>query len=531
MKRYLWRRKWLFLLTLAVTILWNIINMARTVLDQKLIDAVLAVDSAHVAGIAVTVVISAIGSGLIYISCQLINNRFTVTVMDDMRKSTFDGIMKRSRKDFFSVNHADYISAITNDLKLLRGQFLNMLFMTVIFGCCMVFSAGMMFWYSPMMAVIAILCAAVMTILPMALGKYMQRLSKEHSEKLANLNKILTELFSGFSVLRSFGAMAHAREEFQKCSTELKMAQQKSEGMDSFSDAFGQFLSVLAQTIILVSAAIMVMRGRMSVGALVAFTNLNGNFCSGLSVVLMGVPMLRSAKPIIQRVNSLADYAPRKAGGALPTFEKSLEVENLGFAYQEGTAVLEHLSLSIRSGEKCALVGQSGSGKTTLIRLLSGELDGFSGDIRYDDISLKEIDCENICRIAAVIEQDVFLFDDTIRNNICLFEKFGDADFQRALQLSGVSKFIDRLDGGADYQVGQRGEKLSGGQRQRVAIARALIRNTQFLILDEGTSALDTRTAWEIEKELLRIPNLTLLTITHHCTIHRIMTKSSLSDR
>lgn len=516
MRKYILRRKWLLLLTLTATVLWNGVNMVRTVLDQKLIDAVLAVEVTDIRDIAIIVVLSAIIAGLCYIGCQLLNNRFTIMVIDDMRKAIFDGVMRRSRWDFFSVNHSEYISAITNDLKLIRGQFLNMLFMTIIFGCCMVFSTGMMLWYSPAVTAVAVLCAAVMTILPTALGRLMKRLSKEHSEKLAALNTVLTELLSGFQVLRSFGAMGHARKQFNQCSAALKKSQQHYEGMDSFSDAFAQLLSVLAQTIILVTSAFMVLKGKMSAGTLVAFTGLNGSFCSSLSVVLMGIPMIRGAKPIIQRVDKFAAYERHKTSNLMPSFQKTLEVRDLGFAYQEGVPVLKNLSLTIRTGEKCALVGESGSGKTTLIRLLSGELDGYTGDIRYDDVSTAETDRESLCRIAAVIHQDVFLFDDTIRNNICLFDEFSEEDFQRALQLSGVSKFINQFADGAEHQVGQRGEFLSGGQRQRVAIARALIRNTPFLILDEGTSALDEQTAKEIESELLCIPELTLLTITHH---------------
>lgn len=177
---------------------------------------------------------------------------------------------------------------------------------------------------------------------------------------------------------------------------------------------------------------------------------------------------------------------------------------------------MKDINLSIHPGEKCALLGESGSGKTTLIRLLTGELDGYSGDICYDGVALANTDSEAVCKIAAVIHQDVFLFDDTIRNNICLFDEFTEEEFDRAVRLSGVCKFMNQLAEGAEYHVGQRGEFLSGGQRQRVAIARALIRRTPFLILDEGTSALDIQTAGEIESELLAIPELTLLTITHH---------------
>ena len=516
MRRYILRRKWLCLLTLAAVLLFNLINAERTILDQKLIDAVLALDSDNIPRMMLLVIGLSVLSGSAYVASQLLQNSLSVTIVDDMRKSIFSGITKRSRKDFFSVNYSDYISAITNDLKLIRGQFLSMLFLTVTFGGSMALSAVLMFWYEPTVTAAAIVCAATMTILPMLLGKRMKALSKEHTERLAKLNTVLTELFSGFQVLRSFGVMAHAREQFNQCSTELKKSQLKYDGMDTFSDAFAQFLSVLAQTLIMVLSAWMVLKGRMSAGALVAFTSLNGTFCSALSVVLMGIPMIRGAKPIIERVNGLADYEPVQNGGGLPSFAESLDVKNLSFEYQEGTPILKDISLSIRPGEKCALLGESGSGKTTLIRLLTGELDGYSGNICYDGVALASTDSEAVCKIAAVIHQDVFLFDDTIRSNICLYESFTPEQFDRAVARSGVKKFLDQFPEGAEYRVGQGGEFLSGGQRQRIAIARALIRDTPLLILDEGTSALDAQTAEEIESELLALPDLTLLTITHN---------------
>lgn len=516
MKRYIMRRKWRCLLTLAAIVLFNLIGAESAILKQKLIDAVLALDSDSIPPTMLLVVALGVFSGLAYMTSQLLQNSAAVTIIDDIRKSIFSGISKRSRKDFFSVNYSDYISAITNDLNLIRGQFLSMLFLTVTFGGKLALSAVLMFWYEPTVTAVAIVCAATMIIAPTLLGKRMKALSKEHTEKLAKLNTVLSELFSGFQVLRSFGVMAHARRQFDQCSTELKKSQLRYDGMDTFSDAFAQFLSVLAQTLIMVISAWMVMKGRMSAGALVAFTSLNGSFCSALSMVLMGIPMIRGAKPIIERVNGLADYEPVQNGGALPSFTESIDIRKLSFAYQEGAPVLKDISLSIRPGEKCALLGESGCGKTTLIRLLTGEMDGYSGSIRYDGVELANTDAEAVCKIAAVIHQDVFLFDDTIRNNICLFDEFTEEEFDRAVRLSGVSKFINQFAEGAEYHVGQRGEFLSGGQKQRIAIARALIRGTPFLILDEGTSALDAETAEEIESELMAVPNLTVLTITHH---------------
>ena len=148
--------------------------------------------------------------------------------------------------------------------------------------------------------------------------------------------------------------------------------------------------------------------------------------------------------------------------------------------------------------------------------MLSGEYDNYTGKISIDGKELHTIPYPALRKAISVIQQDVFLFDDSIRNNICLYEEFTDEQLERAVNLSGVRKFIGSIPEGLDYSVGEGGTKLSGGQRQRIAIARALIRNTPFLIIDEGTSALDYQNAVEIEAELLHMPDLTLLVISHH---------------
>ena len=174
-----------------------------------------------------------------------------------------------------------------------------------------------------------------------------------------------------------------------------------------------------------------------------------------------------------------------------------------------GREVLHKVSTDINGGKVTAVIGPNGSGKSTLLKLLAGYYDSYAGRIVTDGESDRKTG-------AAWIHQEVFLFDDTIHNNICLFEEFSEEQLAWALKASGVLKFTETLPEGTSYMVGENGERLSGGQRQRIAIARALIRNTDFLILDEGTSALDEETAWEIESELLEMRELTLLTITHH---------------
>lgn len=516
MKHYLLRRKLLFSLAILLTLLSDLIIAGETIVRQNLIDSIITLDAYRIKFYIILVVAFALFSGLAYVISSVFQDLFSAKLTDDMRRNVFAGVIRKSRKDFTSVNYSDYISALTNDLNTIQRQYLGMLFMVILFTGGLVFSAALMFFYQPFVTTVALTCAAVMTVVPIVLGKRLEKWEKAFSMRAAALTTCLTELFSGFHVISSFGIRKHAESKFYKCSAELRKAEYCAEGLSAASDGFAQMLSGVTQATILALSCYMVFQERMTMGALVAFISLNQTFCSSLTMVFRGIPMLKGVQPIINRVKKLAEYTANNEEKKVPSFYEKLEVQNLGFYYREGESVLENVSLTLTPGEKCALIGESGSGKTTLIRLLTGELAGYSGKIRYDGVELNDIDGEAICKIASVIHQDVFLFDDTIRNNICLFESFSEEEFDRAVRLSGVKKFMEQFPEGAEYQVGQHGEYLSGGQRQRVAIARALIRRTPFLILDEGTSALDAQTAIEIETELLSIPELTLLTITHN---------------
>ncbi|MGN0629474.1 MAG: ABC transporter ATP-binding protein [Oscillospiraceae bacterium] len=517
MKRYLTRRAGLFALVFLITVISDLLIVGGSVLSQMLIDSVMSTDYAAALRLIGANIAYEFLAASAYIVSVVGQGAFSTLIADDMRRKVFSGIMKRSRSDFGKVNSSDYVSALTNDLRTIQSSYFGFLFLLFFFVGSMFFSALLMLYYQPFVALATVCCAAVMIFVPMLLGKRLGKLEKAHSEKLSALTTFLTEIFAGFEVVSSFGIKKHALKRFEKCSSELKIAEYRTNGLSSFSDGLAQLLSVMAQSAILGLSCYMVLKGRMSMGALVAFISLSQSFCGALSVVLRSAPVLKSMKPIIERVNGLADYEPASViNGAEPKFEHGLKADRLSFSYREGEKVLENASLELKPCEKYALTGGSGSGKTTLIRLLTGELDGYGGGIFYDGTELKSLDRESICSIVSVIHQDVFLFDDTVRNNICLFDEFSNEQFEHAVSLSGVKKFMSQLPDGADYKVGQRGERLSGGQRQRIAIARALIRNTPFLILDEGTSALDADTAVEIEKELMDIPGLTMLTITHN---------------
>ena len=516
MWNYIKQRKWQFYLAVLFIFLAQAALSGQAVVNQSLVDEVVAQNFEGVKKDALLLIGYTVFCVSLYAFSKVYQSIYADWLMNDIRSATFSGIMRQSRRDFFSCNSADYISALTNDIGTLRG-FMNILYTAILCIASMIFHAVIMFYYQPVIAAFTVICAALITVVPLLLSKVVAKWQRNRSEALAQLNTRLAEFFSGFQVITSFGMKSRIKKQFEECSNTLKNCECHTDGLSSLSDGMGEFFSGLAQTMILILSCYMAITGRMTLGALVVFISLSGGFCAEFSMILQVIPMLRGMEPIINRIHGLESYEEKEENGTEPaTFEKNIMVQNLNFGYNEQSPVLKGLSLELKHGKKYALIGESGSGKSTLIHLLTGSYMDYQGEICYDEIELHKIDRQNLYRTVSYIQQEVFLFDDTIQNNICLYEEFSDEQFRQAVALSGVDKFTDNLEGGVEYQVGERGARLSGGQRQRIAIARALIRNTKFLILDEGTSALDEKNAQEIESLLLNLPDLTLLTITHH---------------
>ena len=260
----------------------------------------------------------------------------------------------------------------------------------------------------------------------------------------------------------------------------------------------------------------MAAQGKISVGTLFLFVSLYEYFSSDVMLFSQCIPLLKSSKSVSDKLlETITETDCHLSERVFPTFSRDICVDNLNFHYIPEISVLRGISFTIHKGEKVALVGPSGCGKSTLVKLISGNYEDYVGEIFFDKVEMKKLDIKQLKKIVSVIHQHTFIFNDTIRNTICLGEEFEESVLHRALDLSGVNLFLPSINGGLDGNCGEDGVNLSGGQKQRIALARALVRGIDFLILDEGTSAIDVETANMIETELLNMKGLTLLTITH----------------
>lgn len=516
MKHYWKRNKLLLAITLIIGIFSAVLSAFISIVLQKVIDAAISNDiDAFTNTLIFTLIYSIVLCLLSYFSA-LAGKYLLLKISKQMREDVFNGIMRHTPAQFAKNNTADYISALTNDIKMIEENYILVFFMTVELVVMFIATLVILLFLSPLITIILFANMLLMFLIPALFGKLLEKRQDSISKALSSYTEKIKDIFSGFEVIKNYRMLPHVRKQFQNTNNNTTNARFAADRMFALNEGLSETLSILSIVIVIFVSAWLVMKGSITMGTLLALTQLSGTFMTPIIMIMQNIPKLKSMAPIIEKLTNTANYKETEwQGTAQPTFAKEISLKNVSFGYNNQKEILKNISISFEKGKKYAILGNSGSGKTTLIKLLAGYYSSYKGSIFYDDLELKTIANDKLSDVLCIMHQNVYLFNNTVKENITLFEQFTAEELSDAMVKSGVSKFIDKLENGINTPAGENGSNLSGGQKQRIALARAFIRNITFMILDEGTSAVDGKTAYDIESGLLANSQLTLITITH----------------
>ena len=355
------------------------------------------------------------------------------------------------------------------------------------------------------LAVIVFIFIPLVIIITMISRSKLNETSKKVKETTAEINAVLESSISGIRVTKVFTNEEYEMKRFEKGNSDFRNAKKKFYKNMAAFHANIEFFSNLLNVLVLATGGIFIMKGKMLVSDLVA---------ANLFIAAFSSPIRRLAFLVEQYTTGMAgfkrfveimktDTSIKESENAVELFcaRGNIKFENVGFSYTDGIEVLKNINLNILPGQKFALVGLSGGGKTTICNLLPRFYEITGGRILLDGIDIKKIKLESLRKQIGVVQQDVFLFAGTIKENIA-YGKINatDEEIINAAKRAEIHDDILKMPQGYDTLVGERGIKLSGGQKQRVSIARCFLKNPPVLILDEATSALDTATEIKIQK-------------------------------
>ena len=504
-----------FIVTIILTIAMSSINLMISWLIQQIMDSMANQNMQSVvrcAWIAASVVIAYTVSNAVY---RAVYPRFLQRAMQQYRDYAFSRLTQKSLRSFSKEGTALYVSALTNDCTSIENNYLAATFTLIELLFCFLGALIMMLYYSPVMLVLAVALSFLPVAVSMTAGNRLTEQEKEISKKNERFVSIVNELISGFPVIKSFRAEAQASRLFSQRNEQAEEAKKNKRRTEQLISLLANDAGIIAQMGIFLAGAWLAISGKgVTAGVVIVFVQLMNYILNPISQVPLLWSNRKAAIALMEKLSDALSENVREEGREkLNGFSEKIEVKDLTYGYEPESPVLKDLDVQFDAGKSYAIVGGSGSGKSTLLNLLMGSSSNYQGEICIDGVSIKNIESESLYQLMTSVQQNVFVFNDTIRNNVTMFHEFPDKEVTLALERSGLSEFIEKR--GEEFVCGENGANLSGGERQRISIARALLRKSPILLVDEATAALDAATARAVSFSILNLVGMTRIVVTH----------------
>ena len=515
MKQLIKYHKKFFYTFMIFNILVPLTNIAfaysiKTIIDNGMSQNREALSKAILMGAVVIFVYA----GLNFISLRL-RNKLVRQIMSRYKNKVFKSILDRDYREFSKEKSGKFISILTENMKKIEQDYLHQYFNISKNISLMIFSLVAMFignWFLTLLVIIA-------SIIPMMISGFIgqKSASLQNSSMIADQKYLakVKDILAGFLVIKSFNVKEAIGQDYKNESEKLDEIYFIKGKFDVLSNVISQLSGMIVFLVAFGGGMYLVFGGYTTIGSVTAIVQLVNFVVMPLNEIGMGMSKFREGQATLNSFE-VKDVIELQTGKTKEYFDDVISFSNVDFSYPNAEEkIFNNLSLQIKKGEKIAIVGMSGSGKSTLLNLLLRFYDVTSGYISIDNQDLQAISAESLYNLMTIVQQDVYIFDDTLKANITLSQSFTEDDIKKAVQQSGLESYILENELGLQTLCGENGSNLSGGERQRLSIARALIRKTPILLLDEATSSLDNKVTTEIENSILEIQDLTVLVVTH----------------
>lgn len=441
--------------------------------------------------------------------------RFLERAMRQYKDFAFKKLIGKSISSFRDESAAGYLSALTNDAASIETNYLAQMPAMITKAVTFIGALLLMCRYSLLMTAIA----AGLTVLPLIAslltGNRLQAVESRVSERNGEFTAALSDCLAGFTVVKNFKAEREIFRLFAQSNKALEHEKFTGRRIKTLVGMIGAVTGIFAQLGVFIAGVYLSMKGgSMTPGAVVLFVNLMNFIISPIAELPGLLACRKAALGLVDKLAAALERSSSREGSeTLNRLENGIRLENVSFAYEPGKTVLHGINAEFEAGRAYALVGGSGSGKSTLLNLLMAAETNYSGHILADGIELSDISTESLYGTIAAIQQNVFVFNASIKDNVSMFRDFPKTELDEAIARAHLGALIRER--GEDYLCGENGSVLSGGEKQRISVARSLLKKSSVLLADEVTAALDAQTAHRVSSDILDLQGITRIVVTH----------------
>ena len=506
----------MFALAVFAALTGGTLNLIVTWLMQQLIDA-----ASGLPGALPLRQLAWITGGFILLCAALMllkyasEPRFIEKAMRQYKDFAFQKLTEKSISSFRAESTAAYLSALTNDAASIEADDLSQLLSVITKAVTFFGALAMMLWYSPLMTAIA----AGVTVLPLVAsvltGGQLQAAEKRVSDQNRDFTAALSDCLGGFSVVKTFRAEKEIFRLFAESNRALEQEKFSRRRLKALVGMIGATTGIIAQLGVFLAGAYLALSGRgLTAGAVILFVNLMNFMIEPVAELPALLAARKAARGLIVKLaDALEQDETQPDGVQIAPLTRQLRLENVRFSYDGETEILRGVSAVFEAGKAYAVVGASGSGKSTLLNLLTSPGMAYEGSILLDGTELRTASPESLYETVSLIQQNVFVFNASIRDNITMFRSFPSEELAQAVRRAQLESLL--ADRGEGYLCGENGSGLSGGEKQRISIARSLLKHASVLLADEATAALDAQTAHQVTDDILSLSGVTRIVVTH----------------